>query len=288
MVLAPQHALDIHQHLVGGLIPLLWFALHRPIHNGGGFGRQIRIELLGRAVLRALRQHHGFELRAGVEGATTGQHQVHERADRKNVGAGIEGPPQSLLGGHESYLPLDDARQSSFAFAVGLGDAKVGQLDLSLLADENVVRADVTMNDAERATIGSTLGVRIRQGPADLGGHVKRQRGGPRVVGTGGPRALKELLQVPTFHQLQHQKGAVPRNADVQDLDDVSVTQAHRNMSLVQEHVSKLRIGRKRGQHPFEHHRLLKSFGPVLHGQKDLGHSAVSQLTDDRIAAVRH
>ena len=84
---------------------------------------------------------------------------------------------QRLLGRHVRDLALDDAGGGLLALALRLGDAEVGQLDLALLADEDVVRADVAVDDAQRLAV-ARLGVRVGERAADLGDDVERQRGG--------------------------------------------------------------------------------------------------------------
>src|SRR5262249_59647042 len=70
-------------------------------------------------------------------------------------------------------------------------------------------------------------------------------------------------------------------------LGDVAVLEAHRDVGLVQHHVAELWIGRIRGQDPLEDDLLFEPFGAVLDGQEDLGHPAVGELAQDRVAAMR-
>ena len=129
------------------------------------------------------------------------------------------------------------------------------------------------------------LGVRVGQRPADAGGDVQAQRRRPdhgRRVG-----ALQDLLQVPAVDQLQHHEVAPAGDAQVQHLRDVAVLQAHRDVSLVEQHVPELRVGGVLGQDPLEHDRLLETLGAVLDGEEDLGHPAVGELAQDCVAPVR-
>ena len=168
---------------------------------------------------------------------------------------------QRLLGRHVRDLALDDAGRGLLALALRLGDAEVGQLDLALIADQHVVRADVAVDDAQRLAV-ARLGVRVGQRAADAGGDVQAERGRPddaRRV-----RALQDLLEVPAVDQLQRQEVAPAGDAQVQHLRDVAVLQAHRDVRLVEHHVAELRIGRIRRQDPLEDDRLLEPLGAVL------------------------
>ena len=161
---------------------------------------------------------------------------TEKRSDRASIAA-----PLRLLGRHERDLALDDAGGGLLALALRLGDAEVGQLHLALLADEHVVRADVAVDDAQRLAVAA-LAVRVGERAADLGDDVEAERGREdhrRRVG-----ALEDLLEVPAVDQLQHQEVAPRRDAEVQHLHDVAVLEGHRDVSLVEEHVAELRIGR--------------------------------------------
>jgi hypothetical protein len=139
-------------------------------------------------------------------------------------------------------------------------------------------------DDAQRLAVPD-LRVRVGQRPADAGGHVQAQRRRPddrRPVG-----ALEDALQIPSVDQLQRQEVAPAGDAQIQDLRDVAVLEAHRDVGLVQHHVAELGIGRIRRQDPLEDDELLEALGTVLGRQENLGHAAVGKLGQDGVAAVR-
>jgi hypothetical protein len=85
------------------------------------------------------------------------------------------------------------------------------------------------------------------------------------------------------------QEVASARQPQIQHLHDVAVGEAHRDVGLVDQHVSELRIRIDGPQNPLQHDRLLKALVPLLRRQKDLGHPAVGKLSYNRIAAMlRH
>ena len=242
-----------------------------------------RLHLLGRREVRLLHAQQRLHVVARVERQLLGHHPVQHRTDREDVGAPIDGLPQRLLGRHVRDLALDDAGGGLLAIALRLRDPEVGQLDLALIADQHVVRADVAVDDAQRLAV-ARLGVRVGQRAADAGGDVQAERGRPddaRRV-----RALQDFLEIPAVDQLQRQEVAAAGDAQVQHLGDVAVLEAHRDVRLVEHHVAELRIGRIRRQDPLEDDRLLEPLGAVLDRQENLGHAAVGELAQDGVAAV--
>src|SRR6185312_9501811 len=71
-------------------------------------------------------------------------------AQREDIAAAVERLAADLLGREIRRLALDHARARGFAVVVGLGDAEVDDLDVTVEADEDVLRADVAMDDVER------------------------------------------------------------------------------------------------------------------------------------------
>src|SRR5262249_17865480 len=103
----------------------------------------------------------------------------------------------------------------------------------------------------------------------------------------GGVGALEDLLQVPPVDQLQRQEVAPGRHPQVQDLDDVPVLQAHRNVSLVEQHVAELGIGRILREDALEDDVLLEPLRAVLDAEEDLRHATVGQLAEDGVSPVQ-
>ena len=58
--------------------------------------------------------------------------------------------------------------------AHGLGNAKVGQLDLALLAEQYIVRAYVAVDDTQGLTVAG-LGVGVAERPANLSDDIESQ-----------------------------------------------------------------------------------------------------------------
>ena len=68
---------------------------------------------------------------------------------------------QQLLGRHVAGAPLEHAGLGLERRVARLGDAEVDDLGVAVEGDEDVVRADVAMDEAERAAVEAAELVRI-------------------------------------------------------------------------------------------------------------------------------
>ena len=267
--------LQVHQHLFSGLVAIGRRLLHGPLDHPGDLRGQLRLDLPGRGELALLDPQDDLQVGRRLEWPAAREHQVQHRPHREQVRPGVQLPARGLLGRHEGQLALDDALTGALTAAQRLGDAEVGELHLAVLADEDVVRTDVPVNDPQRLAV-SSLGVGIVQGPAHLGAHVQRHLRRQRELRLAHPG--DDLIEVPAINQLQHQVVPSLGMAEVQHLDDVAVVQAHGDVSLVHDHVLELRVGQQRRQDLLEHHPALEPLGAVLGGQENLRHPSVGDL----------
>ncbi len=283
-----QDLLDVVEHLLGALVAHVRIELHGApddrAHVRGQIGRG---DLRGTEVGALHAQQH-LEIRGRLEGAHAHHELVEHRPEREEIGARVDGLSERLLGRHERHLALHDARPRLFALAHGLGDAEVRELHLALLRQKNVLGADVAVNDAERPLArGVHLAVRVGERAADLGRDVQAELARQRHPRHRG--ALEHAAEVPAVDDLHDEEIPAAADAEVEDLHDVAVRQAHRDVGLVDEHVAELRIRVDRAVDPLEDHGLLEALAAELHREEDLGHAAVRDLPDDLVAAVlRH
>ena len=282
----PQHPFDVAQHLVGALVALAGLLAHRARHDRGDLGRQIGRGLLGRPKVPFLNPQQRLEVARPLERARARDHEIEHRPHRKQIGALIDRLAHRLLGRHEGDLPFDHAGAGVLALVHRLGDAEVGQLHLALIGQQDVVRADVAVNDPERR-LPFGLGVRIGERAADLGRDVQRELA--RQPHAGGRRPVEDAPEIPAVDQLERQEVTAGADAEIQHLRDVAVRQAHRDVRLVDEHVAELRIGVDGAVDPLQDDRLGEPLAAELGGEEDLRHPAVGDASDDLVPTVlRH
>src|SRR5262249_45447751 len=110
-------------------------------------------------------------------------------ARRVDVGAAVDGHPPRLLRRHVRELALDDA--FLLLDVARAGDAEIGELDRPVPRDEDVLRRNVTVDDALLLAVLIGLAMGVVEPATDLLHHVRRE-----AVGHA-PADLRSLLQEP-------------------------------------------------------------------------------------------
>src|SRR5690606_32699864 len=84
---------------------------------------------------------------------------------------------------------------------------------------------------------------------------------------------------------LHHDEKAVVVVVDVEDLDDVGVSQRRGETRLLEEHLDELVVVAEVGVDPLEDDQLLEAADPLLEGEKDLGHATATDAMTDPVRA---
>src|SRR5690606_28885196 len=117
--------------------------------------------------------------------------------------------------------------------ALGLGDAEVDELHLTIEADEDVGGRDVAVHDAQAAPAAVRRAVGVGQRLGDLGDHVEHQ-----VHGQQAPLllcAVEQRAQAAPVDELKRDVVTVVDGADVYDLRYRRVLQLTRDARLIVE-----------------------------------------------------
>jgi AmmeMemoRadiSam system protein B len=155
--------------------------------------------------------------------------------------------------------------------------------------DDTILIASSDLSHYHPAAEANALDARVvehvaRFDPEGLMDRLESYRG--HACGGG---ALDDAPQVPPVDQLHHQEVAAAAEAEVQHLHDVAVREAHRDVSLVDEHVAELGVRVDGAVNPLEDDGLLETVPSHLRRQEDLGHAAVRDPANDVVSAVlRH
>ncbi len=232
-----------------------------------------------RELLRLHRLDQG--LRA-VVGVAQGQKLVEHHARREDVRAVVELPAPRLLRRHVGKLALDLPGLGGVQAAGGLGDAEVDQLHLALKGDHHVVRADIPVDDLERAALVVRPVVRVVEARADLpqkeGGHGRRHR--PFFA----HQPAQHLVQADPLDVLHDDEAGLLRPDQVVDLTDVDVVQVGGDQGFVHHHVDERAAGVLL-QHALDRHQLREPLVPRGAAQEDLGHPAAAETLQNFVFA---
>ena len=208
---------------------------------------------------------------SSLERQPPAQHLVGHHADRVEVGRGGDVGGQRLLGRHVGGRAdghpgrgLELLRRRPVQ---RLGDPEVGDLDVPLLGDQEVLRLEVAVHDVLLLG-GGEAGEEVVQDHDHLLGpqlaHVRAQRAAAQVLHRDVRRALGEERLI--------------------DDDDVRVAERAGDVRLAQEALDQLRIlGAERRQ-------LLERHQPLQIGlarQVDRGHAAAAQLAQNLVSTDR-
>jgi len=203
----------------------------------------------------------------------------------KHVGAAVDRQPADLLGRHVRELALDQAGQGPGGAALRLDDAEVDELDLTLVRDDDVLRADVAVDQVERLARAIALVVGVVERLADLEDDVAGLgRAEPAVVVL---QVVEDGAQVAPRHVLLDDEVAALDLTEVEDLGDVRVAQLTGDLRLVDEHGDEVAVvGDLRQQHLDRDHAL-EPGGALRLGAEHLRHAAVADPLEQRVLAER-
>ena len=155
------------------------------------------------------------------------------------------GSPLHCSGDMYATLPLSMPACVSLGAMRGLRDAEVDDLHVAVVADEDVRRRHVAMDDAERLAVGAALLVRVVQ-PAAAPTHDRDdvlERHRASALADAATSSCAQVLAVDVLHREEVLAALL---ADVVDLDDVGVVQRGGEARLVEEHRARTRGRRAR------------------------------------------
>lgn len=236
------------------------------------------VELLGNARDdRAGGRHLGVDMLVGhvdrrlaLEGLAAREQLEEDQARGVDVAAGVRGAVLDLLGRQVGDGPQDGAaRRGRRLRGQRAGEPEVGHLDLTVLADDDVLRLDVPVHDAGPVGQAQRLGDRDQQ--------VQRGTRGERCLG------LDDLAQRATAHQLHDEEHVHPVGALVVDRDDARVVEAGRGSRLTSETVREGLVVGEPGPQQLDRHRALQ---PLVERLPHRGHPAVGDMTHQPVASV--
>ena len=266
------------RQLAGGRRPRVGVAGDRGGHDRVERRRIVRID-------RCRRRHHRVHAAApGLRGERRrSQRQLPQHhAQREHVGAAIDRPAGELLGRHVRDLAQHRAGRSPRQLVLGVRDPEVGELDVAGAREEHVVRADIAVHQAQRATLQIARAMRVIDGACDLGDDVDRDV-------AGQPRAAADhARQAGAVDVLHHEVEAVVVAPEVVDRHDAGMDEQRGDARLVDEPLdlrlrgARLGTGRWRPQ-PLHRDPAMEARDPDVARQVDLAHPAGADRLADLV-----
>ena len=276
-----QKVLQIVVHVATPLVASLQI-LGQRLHNDlVERGRNLFVHRRGR---RHIDVAHFFQRRKVAltkEQSLVGEDLVKDGADGKDVGLLIKRLAADLLGAHIAKLALEHTGLGLRRARRCFGDTKVDDLDLAFVADDDVLRRDVAMNDIQRLAgrVFFTMGI------VEPFAHLARQkrRHIDRHKLAQPTEAILDLEHIFAPDVLHRDEVAVVDATELKDLANVGVIQLPTDLCLVDEHLNEVRVLGHGRQDLLDRNDLLETFDAEGFGLKDLGHSAHGDTFEEQI-----
>ncbi len=170
-----------------------------------------------------------------------GEHLPQDDPQREDIDAPVLVLAADLFWGHVAVLAAHLALLAALGAALGFGDAEVDQLHFAAVPDEDVLRADVAVDDAEQL---AAFTPRLVSSVEALGG-AERDVGGElgSELARSLPEAGHQRRQGDPMHVLHGQVVEAVLLAELVDAHHVRVPDPNRDQRLVDEPPHRLPVG---------------------------------------------
>ncbi len=151
----------IEAEFFGGLVAFAFLALHALHDDAAEFGMDGGVVFFGGSDGGFEDGLNGFGLIFAFKESSIGAHLVKDDPEGKDIGGGFDGLSRDLFGGHIAQSAFEHARAGAVFLGGGFGDTEVDDLDDAVEGDQEVVGADVAVDDAEGAAhlVGGAVGI---------------------------------------------------------------------------------------------------------------------------------
>ena len=226
-----------------------------------------------------------------VQIALTGKEAPHAQrlkehnTRRKDITSSVDTLTHDLLWGHIADLALEGARLGQGAFNGGFGDAKVADFDISGVADEDIGWAHIAVDDVEIFAIWIFGAVGKVEALEHLHGdkqHDMKRQFNLQIGATG-----EDVEQVLAVDELHGDVILFFDLAEVEDLYDVGVIEAHGNFGFVDEHINELFIIDELGQDELDGKLFLEARSTEGLGTQDFSHPADADFVEQDVTTER-
>jgi hypothetical protein len=193
----------------------------------------------------------------------------------------VDGVASDLFGAHVADFALEGSGFGHGALGGGFCDAEVADLHVPGVGDQHVGGADVAVDQAQRAAIGVGGFVGVVEAFERLGQDEQGELEGELELLLGA--AGQHVQEVFPLHKLHADEVLAFDLAQVVDLHDVAVDEAHHDLGLVDEHLDELFVVGEVRQDLFDRKLFLKPVRAVHLRAEDLGHTAAADAIEQGV-----
>jgi hypothetical protein len=165
------------------------------------------------------------------------------------------------------------------------GDAEVDDLDRAVPGDEHVLRRDVAVHDPELLAVLVGLAVRVVEPLGHLLHDVRGEPVGDAAADLGA--FLHEPKEIDPLQVLHGEVVGLRDVPEIEDLHDVRVVQAERDLGLVDEHPDEVLGAGEGGVDLLDDQELGQPLRDGGAGEEDLRHAAGAEPADQLVFAER-
>ncbi len=267
-----EHELEIAPHLAGASVTMLAVGgqglLEDPFEGGGQIGTMTP----QRSDLRFLHPaDHLDEVPRSFVGSYPGQEFVTGHPEPKEIDPPIHPfGVEHLLRGHVEEFPLGPVRHQGTGERRVLGDPEIDEFHPPLQREEDVLRANVPMDEAGGTPVEVASAMDVIERATDRGPDLQDDRNGDLdLPPSAQPNHLVEPEPLDILH---HDVVASLFPTEIVDMDDVRVVQEGQDPDLPEEDLPESFVLRVFGTNDLEGHLAADSPLPHLFGEQHLSH----------------
>jgi hypothetical protein len=260
-----------------------WLALQAAEHDGIERGGDVRSEAARRYHLVVEDRMDGACRVLATEEALSRERLPQDDAHREDIATPVERAARELLRRHVGELPFDLRVLRFLPTAGRLRDAKVEDASNAVSADEDVLRRDVAMDQAERFAplIGRLVcGVEPLECVADDGRHNRY-----RKADSGSWPAAQNARKGLTEHEFHDDEELSAVEDNVEHVDNVGVSNPREKPRFVQKHPDEAFVLRQMLVQPFDRDRAGETCSAHHPADVHGGHATARYLRVEHVSA---
>lgn len=232
---------EIKAEFFGGLIAFAFVAFHALHDDAAEFGGDGGVVFFGRSDGGFEDSLNSFGFVFAFEESSVAGHLVEDDTEGEDIGRGFDGLSGDLFGGHITEPPFEHTGAGAVFLGGGFGDAEVDDFDDTVEGDQEVVGANVAVDDAEGAThfVGGAVG--IMESGGGLGDDASEEvKGWILLEFFDAVDLFSDAFEVDATDVFHGDVVDVANLSDFEDLNDVGVLEMGGDAGFVEKHLDEV------------------------------------------------